>query len=108
VVLPAAPPIIPNESALPESSLPTADLAAKPAVPFWAYLFAIGCGAIPIMSLGGLIPGLIGGSGVYGYIAVSRLHQLDVSVRLILCAGIVIGCWFLTVTVLGSLALTLR
>jgi hypothetical protein len=63
--------------------------------PQWAYLFAAVCGAIPIVSLGGLIPAVLGVGGAGGCLKVARLGSLPIPVRLLLCVGITMGSWIL-------------
>jgi hypothetical protein len=78
--------------------------AAEP-VPKWAWLFMIACAAIPVITLGGALPALIGFGGVGGTLTVSRLNRWSVALRAGVCAVIALACWAslgLLVTVVHS------
>jgi hypothetical protein len=66
--------------------------AADP-VPKWAWVFMIACALIPIVSLGGGVPALIGFSGVGGTLTVSRLNRRSVALRAGVCGLITLTCW---------------
>ena len=69
------------------------DAVVSTPTPQWAYFFAVACGAIPIISLGGLVPAALGFGGASGCLAVSRFRSLPVALRLFLCLGITGACW---------------
>jgi len=61
---PATPPAQPT----PSPSAP----AAKPPIPWWAWLFAGACILIPIITLGGAVPGALGAGSAGGCVYVAR------------------------------------
>jgi hypothetical protein len=71
---------------------PVPGSAADP-VPAWAWVFMIACALIPIISLGGALPALIGFGGVGGTLTVSRLKSWSVALRAGICALIALACW---------------
>jgi hypothetical protein len=71
---------------------PVPGSAADP-VPKWAWIFMVACALIPVVSLGGALPALIGFSGVAGTLAISRLHRWSTALRAGLCALIAVACW---------------
>lgn len=83
-----------------------ADVPVPPAekVPWWAWIFAAACAAIPIVTLGGAFPAGIGFGGAAGCVAASKLRNLPVAARIGACAGIAVGCWaglFLLLAAIG-------
>ena len=66
--------------------------AADP-VPKWAWAFMIACALIPVVTLGGGLPALIGFGGVGGILAISRLKRWSVGLRAGVCALITLTCW---------------
>ena len=44
----------------------------KRPAPVWAWLFVIGCVLIPVLALGGAIPGAIGGGGAFACYSIAR------------------------------------
>ena len=84
------------------------DKKPSPPIPAWAWVFAVACGIIPVLTLGGAIPGAIGFGGAGGCIAVARDPSKPVAVRVALCVGITALCWVLAVAVLGGFALLQR
>lgn len=71
---------------------PLAGSAADP-VPKWAWLFMIACALIPVITLDGAVPALIGFGGVGGTLTVSRLNRWSVPLRAGVCALITLACW---------------
>lgn len=73
--------------------------AAKPAkpkpppIPAWAWIFAVMCGAIPLVTLGGAIPAAIGFGGAGGCIGLARNPELNIAVRVGGCIAITAICW---------------
>lgn len=81
------------------------EVAEKPPIPPWAWLFALACIAIPIISLGGAIPGAIGGGGAAGCVGVARDVNKTVSTRILVCVVITGVSWGLfALLVLFSMA----
>jgi|HubBroStandDraft_6_1064221.scaffolds.fasta_scaffold205797_2 hypothetical protein len=66
--------------------------AADP-VPKWALVFMIACALIPVVTLGGALPAIIGFAGVGGTLSVSRLNRWSVALRAGVCALITLTCW---------------
>ncbi|MAE65182.1 MAG: hypothetical protein CMJ18_13000 [Phycisphaeraceae bacterium] len=77
----------------------------KPRAPWWAWLFVAGCVLIPILTLGGAIPGAIGGGGAFACHAVAREASNPTAIRIGICAAILAGCWLLFLLVAGGLAI---
>jgi hypothetical protein len=71
--------------------------AADP-VPKWAWAFMLACALIPVVTLGGGLPALIGFAGVGATLAISRLGTWSVPLRAGVCAAVTLACW-------GALAL---
>ena len=67
----------------------------KVPIPWWGYLFAMACGIIPVLTLGGAIPGAIGAGGAAGCIAIARDPAKSVVARVAICASISGVCWVL-------------
>jgi len=65
----------------------------KPRIPGWAWLFVVACGIIPFITLGGAIPGAIGGGGAFGCLAIARDPSNPVGVRVGICIGVTVLCW---------------
>jgi hypothetical protein len=66
---------------------------AKASTPGWAYLFAAACGAIPIITLGGAIPTVIGLGGAGLCLQVARSYSLPGAVRFVACFLIAATSW---------------
>ena len=71
---------------------PVPGSAADP-VPKWAWIFMIACALIPVVTLGGGLPALIGFGGVAGILTVSRLNRWSVALRASVCAAVTLACW---------------
>ncbi|HMC63530.1 MAG TPA: hypothetical protein VKI65_01180 [Gemmataceae bacterium] len=61
--------------------------------PAWGYFFAVACGIIPIISLGGCVPVALGLGGAGGCLQVARSHSLPVALRVVACMGITAVSW---------------
>ena len=85
---------------LPEAGSDPAAIAA--ATPQWAYLFAVFCGIIPIISLGGAIPMALGFGGAGGCLAVSRRTSVPGVLRFLVCVGITIGVWIVFAALMAA------
>ena len=83
----------------------TRDKQIRPSTPAWAWIFAIACGAIPVISLGGAIPAVIGIAGASGCLAASRSPKMPTIAKLLVCIGITVVCWALFVLLIGGIAL---
>jgi len=81
---------------------------SKGACPPWAWVFGATCGIIPLLTLGGAIPGAIGLGGAAACIAVARDGTKSIRARLAICGGITILCWVLLVVLLVGIAFVKR
>jgi hypothetical protein len=70
--------------------------------PGWAWIFAVACGIIPVLTLGGAIPAAIGFCGASGCVTVARNDAKSVGVRVGICCGITAVCWILFVVFVGA------
>jgi hypothetical protein len=91
-----------------KSSLAPARRAAalekvKAATPQWAYLFAALCGAIPVVTLGGAIPVVVGLGGAGACMTVSRTYSVPAALRFLVCLGITAVAWLILVAVIVEL-----
>ncbi len=93
------PPLYDERRLLPEPPAP------KVATPPWANLFAIACGLIPLLTLGGAIPMVLGMGGASGCLAVGRNKEMDVTLRIGVCAGITVGCWVALFAIINGMLL---
>jgi hypothetical protein len=66
--------------------------AADP-VPKWAWVFIIACALIPVVTLGGALPALIGFGGVGGVLSICRMKNWSVALRAGVCAAVTLACW---------------
>ena len=64
-------------------------------LPAWAWLFIIGCAAIPIVSLGGAIPGALGFGAAAGCANLAKREKWPVGARVLACAALAGGAWML-------------
>ncbi len=69
-------------------------------LPGWAWVFIVVCAAIPVVSLGGIVPMLIGLGGALGCNQIARDGSKDYNTRLLMCAGVTVLCWGLFVAFL--------
>ena len=74
-------------------------------IPRWAWIFVGVCGLIPVVTLGGAIPAVIGFSGAWGCSEISK-RSWHVAIRCIVCLIITIFAWVSLVVVLGAIAAT--
>jgi hypothetical protein len=70
--------------------------------PTWSYIFAVACGIIPVLTLGGIIPFTIGMTGASSCVGVSRT-TLPLPLRLLACVGITVVCWVLFMLMIGAI-----
>ncbi|MEQ8675828.1 MAG: hypothetical protein RLP44_06320 [Aggregatilineales bacterium] len=96
-----------NKSKKKNSKPQKSNNATSDATPIWAWLFVAGCMLVPIVSLGGAIPGAVGFGGAAGVRQVARDRSMPVELRVFLSAGIVVICWAILILLAGGfLALT--
>lgn len=102
--------VAPSESAAPAGS-PVAAAAAPPLqlemakpkkgfgaaftdLPAWAWVFVIGCIAIPVVTLGGAVPGALGLGGAAACANLSKRAGWGTGVRVLACSAVAGGAWF--------------
>ncbi len=81
----------PNEASSPGAGSPP-PVPSLP-IPWWAWIFAVLCFAIPIAALGGAIPGALGVGGGVACIQLSRKAGVRVRKRVVQAATVTMGCW---------------
>jgi hypothetical protein len=86
------------------NGVPVRGSAADP-VPAWAWVFMVSCVLIPVVSLGGALPGLIAGLGVTGTLAVSRRAGWSTALRVGASALITVAAWAGFLALASSLGL---
>ena len=64
-------------------------------LPAWAWPFIVGCLAVPLVSLGGAVPGALGFGGAAGCANVAKKEGWSVTTRVIVSAAITGGVWLL-------------
>lgn len=77
-------------------------------LPGWAWVFIVACGIIPILTIGGAIPTILGVGGAFYCASVSRDSSKKTGTRVAVCLGTAIACWVLVLLVLGALSIFLR
>lgn len=78
---------------------PVAGSAAIP-IPSWGYLFVVASVLVPVVSLGGAIPCVLGFGGAGTCAKLARDTSRPVATRVLLCAAMTVGVW----GVFGALA----
>lgn len=71
---------------------PVAGSAAIP-IPSWGYLFVVACALVPVVSLGGAIPSLLGFGGAGACAKLARDTSRPAPTRVLLCAAVTVGVW---------------
>ena len=61
--------------------------------PRWAWIFMILCVLIPVISLGGAIPGALGVGGAAGCAGLAKSKKMKKSMRVISCIELTLLCW---------------
>lgn len=69
------------------------ELTRRPPMPKWAWVFIVLCAAIPVVSLGGAVPVLIGIAGAGACSAVARRTVWPAPARAAACAVVALACW---------------
>lgn len=80
----------------------------KPPTPGWAWVFAVACGIIPVLTLGGAIPAAIGIGGASACMGIAASPTMSVPARVGACVAVTIGCWVSVILLLGGLALLMQ
>lgn len=70
-----------------------AEASAPAPMPAWGYAFMAACGLIPIVSLGGAVPAVIGAAGAVGCLSAARDGSKSPAERAGRCLAITAGCW---------------
>jgi hypothetical protein len=78
------------------------------ATPGWAYVFAVACGLIPVVALGGCVPVALGIGGASGCLQVSRSRSIPGALRVGMCVGITFICWVLFGALIVAIAAATR
>jgi hypothetical protein len=81
------------------------DPFSKSFIPAWGWVFAVLCGIIPVLTLGGAIPAAIGIGGASACANIARMVSLPLVLRMLACAGLTTVCWTVFLLLLGGLTL---
>lgn len=73
-------------------------------LPGWAWVFIIGCLAVPIVSLGGAVPGALGFGGAAGCANMAKKAGWEVLPRVMACAAITGGVWLVFIAFIVAVA----
>lgn len=71
----------------------TEEQGSQPKAPGWAWAFILTCGAIPIVSLGGVIPAMLGAAGAAACYGLARDGVGPVHRRVLWCSLVTLGAW---------------
>jgi hypothetical protein len=71
-----------------------------PGMPGWGWIFVVSCGAIPLVTLGGALPIIIGLGGAAACAAVAARTSMPVVSRVVICVAIALASWAVLVAVL--------
>ena len=72
----------------------------KKKTPLWGWAFGLICLTIPVVSVGGMIPSILGGLGFISCYGISRDGKGSESRRIINCSIVTGFCWILFVTLI--------
>ena len=75
--------------------------------PRWAWTFMILCVLIPVVSLGGAIPGALGVGGAAGCASLAKSKKMKKSMKVVSCMELTFLCWELWL-LMGIIASSLR
>jgi hypothetical protein len=92
-----------SDSVCGSCGLPLARPKVNAIVPFWGIFFAIACVMIPVLTLGGGIPLVLGLGGAGGCVKASSLAGRSLALRLLLCIGITVFVWLMFIGLLTPL-----
>jgi hypothetical protein len=92
-----------------QTGQPTAPLQT---IPKWAWIFVVACVVMPIITLGGAIPALLGIGGAFGCVIISRHPTRSRRAKIMWSLGVTVLCWglfiaFITIVAGGRTLLTL-
>jgi hypothetical protein len=80
----------------------------KPPAPAWGWFFAVACGIIPVLTLGGAIPAMIGIGGASGCLGIAASPTMSVPARVAACVAVTVACWVSVILLIGGLALLMQ
>jgi len=66
---------------------------AAASMPAWGWAFVIVCVLIPVVSLGGIVPAVIGVGGAIICSVIARDASKEASTRVAICLGVTVLCW---------------
>ena len=64
-------------------------------IPKWGWIFLVACGIIPILTMGGAIPGALGFAGAFPCLAILRDKKMTTGQKVVSCGGITLAVWIL-------------
>lgn len=91
----------------PGRSVETGGEVTRRDVPRWGWGFVLACAIIPVLTVGGLVPIVIGVAGATSCYRVARDGRIPPRGRKLRCAGITAACWAATAAFLALLAAAL-
>lgn len=104
---PGAPPTPDPGAAVPAAREKKAGfLAGFSDVPRWAWPFVAGCGAIPVVTLGGAVPFLLGFGGASLCASVAKRERIPIPLRVLASAVVTLAAWGLLAALLLLFAAT--
>ncbi len=74
------------------------------AMPKWVWIFIVACGISPVVTLGGLIPVLMGLGGAWACVVISRNPMRSASAKVLWATGITLAAWALLIGIISPLA----
>jgi hypothetical protein len=83
----------PNEPTHPQQQDPGGEKPKGPPPSRWVWIFAVACFAIPVVSLGGAIPAMIGVGGGLGCLNIARQLATTTRHKVFQCGAVAAGCW---------------
>jgi hypothetical protein len=66
-----------------------------PPIPWWLWIFIVACGSMPIISMGGAIPAVLGLGGAAICLSQGRNTKIPINFRILICIGVTIAAWLL-------------
>lgn len=74
-------------------------------LPPWAWIFIVGSAAIPVVSLGGAVPGALGFGAAAGCANLAKREKWSTGLRLLACAAVAGCAWLLFLTFAVGMAI---
>jgi hypothetical protein len=65
------------------------------ALPVWSWIFMIACCLIPIITLGGALPALIGFGGAFACAKIGRSHIRKTAIKVLISSAVLLASWIL-------------